>query len=317
MLPTAAARTLTTPELLELILSQLSDRDLLLAQRVCRTWHTLISSSPTLQTTLYFRAPHSTIASDQYTLNPFITSAFPFLLTPDRPLSDEEVDYLDRKFSQTTPPVALGTMTDAPEPFQYSAWVRNEEAWKRKEASWRKMYVANPPVTRVVFMQGGCGMAGQWVSEAVVEFGSGRTGEEGAERGWLKHGDHRVDVEHEGGLRMGVLYDYTYHCCTEQELNVSMEFFTAYVDEWDDISNAVEAQRYWQRRGKRGGAVATHGEHGTEVMGGLTLVVDTTSSDTGCCDDDQVVKNYGKFRSEGHRDVEAGPLRTAHSGPWD
>ncbi|KAF2685140.1 hypothetical protein K458DRAFT_403376 [Lentithecium fluviatile CBS 122367] len=133
---TSTTRTLTTPELLELILFHLPPRPLLLAQRVRKTWHTLISTSPTLQTALYFRAPASPSPSQQYTLNPLITSAFPFLLTPHRILSEAESQDYDIRFGHLErAPDPSPVLRDPIKAFLYSDWVGNERAWKRKEAS--------------------------------------------------------------------------------------------------------------------------------------------------------------------------------------
>jgi hypothetical protein len=308
MLLAAAARTLSTPELLELILSQLSAYDLLLAQRVCKTWHTLISSSPTLQTALFFHVPKCATSSKQHTLNPFINSAIPFLLTRDGNLSGDEIDKLDPEVLQ---------ITDAPKRFRFSAWSRYEEAWKRKEASWRDMYVALPPVTRVVFMRDSCGPAGEHVSEAVVEFGP-REIDRGRERGWLKHGDHMVELENECGLKMGILYDYYwYQSASSTKLYWSMSFCWGYIDEWEAIRTEVEAQRGWVMGFKREGAnlMAKRGDR--KKLSGLTLVIETGWGYDGCCGEDGGGEIWERFRSDGYADVQFGPLREASSGMWD
>ncbi|KAF2224209.1 hypothetical protein BDZ85DRAFT_196102 [Elsinoe ampelina] len=59
--PSAAHLVLTTPELLELILSHLPPLQLLLTQRVSPLFHTLITTSPLLQTLLFFRPNWSLI----------------------------------------------------------------------------------------------------------------------------------------------------------------------------------------------------------------------------------------------------------------
>jgi hypothetical protein len=312
---TAAARTLNTPELLELILSHLPERDLLLAQRVSRIWHSSVSTSPILQTTLHFR-PDSIVLSEGCTLNPFITSAFPFLLTPQRHLSAEEIDHLDRKFSEIEPLPSLGSMTNTPSPLQYSAWIRNEKAWKRKEASWRKMYTSRPPATRTVFMNQYVGMDGELVTHATVEFGA-RASQNVEKRGWLKHGDHTMDVVQEDGLKMGVLYDYLYGCCLNDDPNLVMQFVRGYVDEWKAIAEAVRAQQLWGanfRESLGDGEVIGKG-----TMNELTLVVAIFWDDHGCCTDEwpEPWKDPERFRSDGYGAVEVGPLQKAESGMWD
>ncbi|KAK4959354.1 hypothetical protein LTR10_004158 [Elasticomyces elasticus] len=49
-----ALKVLSLPELLEPILFDLSTRDLLFAQKVCKTWHEVIASTPSLQKALFF-----------------------------------------------------------------------------------------------------------------------------------------------------------------------------------------------------------------------------------------------------------------------
>ncbi|KAK5719790.1 hypothetical protein LTR17_015161 [Elasticomyces elasticus] len=51
----AAHKVLSLPELLEPILLDLSTRDLLFAQKVCKTWHEIIASTPSVQKALFFR----------------------------------------------------------------------------------------------------------------------------------------------------------------------------------------------------------------------------------------------------------------------
>ncbi|KAK3623231.1 hypothetical protein LTR56_021711 [Elasticomyces elasticus] len=50
----AGLKVLSLPELLEPILLDLSTRDLLFAQKVCKTWHEVITSTPSLQKALFF-----------------------------------------------------------------------------------------------------------------------------------------------------------------------------------------------------------------------------------------------------------------------
>lgn len=52
---TAAQRVLETPELLEMVLSELPPTQLLISQRVNTLWHDLISNSPQLQQLLFMR----------------------------------------------------------------------------------------------------------------------------------------------------------------------------------------------------------------------------------------------------------------------
>lgn len=52
---TAAQRTLGIPELLEVVLSRVDVKTLLLAQRTCRTWRQVIQESKTLRQSLFLQ----------------------------------------------------------------------------------------------------------------------------------------------------------------------------------------------------------------------------------------------------------------------
>ena len=52
----SAARVFTIPELLEMILLRLPERDLLLSQRVKTTWRNITNTSPHLQRKLFYKA---------------------------------------------------------------------------------------------------------------------------------------------------------------------------------------------------------------------------------------------------------------------
>ncbi|KAF1969782.1 hypothetical protein BU23DRAFT_601380 [Bimuria novae-zelandiae CBS 107.79] len=194
---------LVTAELLELILAALPLRDLLLAQRVCKTWHSLICTSPTLQTLLFFQAPPSTALSSTAS-----TAPYPF-------------DAEDPTFTRG--------MDDYVEMFFLSAWTKRQEAFKRAEASWRRMHLCNPPVTMAMWRRASAGMMGQFVHECVVRFSTSPS------TSARKKSEEKLHAEQDGpgitlippagdkesldlsqdGLRMAVLYDYLYgNICT-------------------------------------------------------------------------------------------------------
>lgn len=118
----ASAMALSTPEILESILVQLDLRSLLTsAQRVCRSWTTLVRESPSLQNALFF-APVK--GGEPHILNPLLAEEFPsFFPVHTSPSSDG--------FTFQTL-----TMVQTPE---------RKPAFLRKEASWRRMLVRQPP----------------------------------------------------------------------------------------------------------------------------------------------------------------------------
>jgi hypothetical protein len=74
---TTSERVLSMPEILEAILLRLSLRDLLVhAQLVNRVWRDLISTSPTLQQTLFFLAQTCNLTQASK-FNPLLQTAFP------------------------------------------------------------------------------------------------------------------------------------------------------------------------------------------------------------------------------------------------
>ncbi|KAJ7187354.1 hypothetical protein C8R46DRAFT_870291, partial [Mycena filopes] len=111
---------LSTRELLELILSQLPLRDLLIAApRVCKLWNAMILT-PALQRLLFFQPdPNSTARR-----NALLTAAFPPFFAPE----DADGDY-------PSGPASILAMP----------WASAPEAFRRKSASWRRMLVVQPP----------------------------------------------------------------------------------------------------------------------------------------------------------------------------
>jgi hypothetical protein len=134
----ATKRTLAIPELLEIILSHLPIRDLLLGQRVCRLWQQCITASSLLQQRLFFKSkpmPENVTETGgdggpkHHTLwetNPLLATILPTVKLPHEEFHKD---------------------------FEFSSWMRPEEendmrfrkAIMRPDASWRRMYPIQPP----------------------------------------------------------------------------------------------------------------------------------------------------------------------------
>ncbi|RAK81262.1 uncharacterized protein BO72DRAFT_345072, partial [Aspergillus fijiensis CBS 313.89] len=126
--------TLNTPELLELILSQLDPRTLLTAaQLTCRTWRTLIQTSHPLQEALFFRparASPTTPAPATKKFNPLLAWAFPgfFPRPPGCSSASEAAPFASHAVFH------WHTLDFVVRPGKCPAYFR-------KEASWRRMLV--------------------------------------------------------------------------------------------------------------------------------------------------------------------------------
>ena len=117
--PTVRDHVLFITELLEMILLQLDMRTLLISQRVCRKWSSLIRSSSRIQETLFFKPvlPDSVPTKVQ---NPLLAEVFPpFFIEMESRISMNSFD-----------------MVKHPE---------KQRAYLRPEASWRRMLVQQPP----------------------------------------------------------------------------------------------------------------------------------------------------------------------------
>ncbi|OJJ95963.1 hypothetical protein ASPACDRAFT_47320 [Aspergillus aculeatus ATCC 16872] len=152
--------TLNTPELLELILSQLDPRTLLtVAQLTCRTWRTLIQTSHPLQEALFFRparASPTTAAPESKKFNPLLAWAFPGFF-PQRPGCSSS--------SGEAPSARHGAFHW--HTLDFVARPDKRPAYFRKEASWRRMLVQqqqqHPPLQSVGLMTACSGMSGEEV----------------------------------------------------------------------------------------------------------------------------------------------------------
>ncbi|OJD40525.1 f-box domain protein [Diplodia corticola] len=177
---------LNTPELLELVLSKLPMRDLLLAQRVCKGFNTAIASSPTLQQALFFRplpataapppssasvkllhSPDDTPTTEAWERNPLLALAFWPWFDRSTPRSRFSAPFWDPETFETLPLAAETTRF----------------AFLRSEASWRRMLVTQPPVAELNLMLVTHAMGGDDLDYASISPGN--------------------------GVRMGLLYDVT------------------------------------------------------------------------------------------------------------
>lgn len=147
-MPTAATRVLDTPELLEAILLYLPLRDLLHSQRVSCQFQAAVTSSPSIQRALFFRANRRKLGPQEWEINPLLREAFlPWFLYPK-----SEMDL--PKF---------GT-------FEFLDWNSSEQkqiAYARPEASWRRMFLIQPPPQKLTVKQYHNSMGGD--SEAAGE----------------------------------------------------------------------------------------------------------------------------------------------------
>lgn len=314
---------LTTPELLELILSFLPLRSLLLSQRTCKQWHNLISTSPTLQTLLYFQSsPRPTTPTTSFTLNPLLTSAFPFLFAPHQAQTAERSPDWDIEYGDLDIPATLDPCL---KPFFYSSFHRRPEAFKRKEASWRRMHVSDPPVRTAIWRRTATGPGGLFIGESVTVSGADY-GTRGSEESHVRLGvpgsiedlsDEYVDLKAADGLRMGMLYDYLfYYNCTG-----------SVADGWDvrfRMGRYPLLEEVIERAGKRDwtwgltGMVCNEEEEsdGAEERGEAKMLMELELEFRGGCivEEDE---EYPQFRSEGYRRMSVGPMVPIKEMLWD
>ncbi|PPJ52130.1 hypothetical protein CBER1_10244 [Cercospora berteroae] len=151
----ASAQVLQTPELLEMILLSVSCRDLLLSQRVDRTWRGTIQGSVKLKRVL-FLAPAGPVLTDfgtvrlthegdlwgpikddktvdrlfRYAVNEHATEAFPVAMNP-----------------LMAPLFPIVAPTQELDDFMAPFTSKEETAFNRPEASWRDMFICQPPVS--------------------------------------------------------------------------------------------------------------------------------------------------------------------------
>ena len=224
----AAALVFRTPELLEAVLLQLSQRDLLLLQRVCCCWRDTVTNSPVLQQKLFFQAVSHTAEPE---LNPLLREFFsPFFVVEEVP--DSSVN--GRRFESAIEITTSDWYKD----------VSRREKVMREEATWRRMFPIQPQARiEKVVRKGGCRCVGN----------ERRTG-------WVR--GEFWDQEKENGVRMGGLWDLVMHVLDTEPLG---EFFVEWMmfpvvikvgdDEWDDPEYEGEIDPIWyDGRGWKDGA---------------------------------------------------------------
>lgn len=316
---------LVATELLEQILINLPLRDLLLCQRVCKKWEALVSTSPTLQTRLYFRAPAGPKSSEthpsSYTFNPLLEAAFPFLFKPDHISASQRSDDWDVRFGDLDLPP---TLESCPKEFFYSSFNRNPEAFRRPQASWRQMLITNPPVNTIVFRNDSAGMMGRSVQECVITVGpqySSSAPELGERKNtYIKLASNDVsgskeeflDLKAMDGLRMAFFYDYIFEAtCTgdfASDYKVSFAF--------GSYPSSSEVAAYAARNSDISLASLIRYAKSDEIesTGSLTMLIELVSS-TSCTDEPE--ECYPRFRNDAYRDVTVGPFTTILHHFWD
>lgn len=155
--PAASELVFQLPELLEIILLHLSQKDLLLSQRVSRNFRQTVEGSVRLQKALFF-APDWNLEC----------KAFNAYATSNRPgRKPENNRLLLRAFPGCYPTVTLVIINDAPSTHDMETGRRGSEHWSwdvcisfpadqppntkpavlYPEASWRRMFLSQPPCT--------------------------------------------------------------------------------------------------------------------------------------------------------------------------
>ncbi|KAK3385161.1 hypothetical protein B0H63DRAFT_559838 [Podospora didyma] len=139
--PTSAAQTkaLRTPEILEMILLHVDLQSLLVsAQRVCRDWLDLTSSSPALQRAMFFQPEPATTstAKARRRKNPLLERLFPTFFSP---MPHVQVPTIESMFAHIP-----GSSHNTSDSFEYSASTTHRDALTRRGASWRRMLIAQP-----------------------------------------------------------------------------------------------------------------------------------------------------------------------------
>lgn len=174
---TAAHQVLELPELLEHILFYVSEQDLLLAQRVSKTFRDVIIGSSLLQQRLFFRpALQRDVEQVSFISNPLLVKRF-------WPWYKMSASYI------------WGTWkSDAFDALQWNLNDWTFQAYAREDASWRRMLVVQPGIIRLRVWK--------------ITTDSDRT------RDKIQHAE--LTIQPNQGLRMGILYDLVEtHLCEE------------------------------------------------------------------------------------------------------
>lgn len=146
----AQIRVFSTPELLEAILDQLPPRELLQAQRISRSFQSVIKTSPTLQQALYLR-PALAKTSGEWSINPLLRDLFlPWLVIAENRWGMPSYDALG----------LLDWVTDS----------RRKKAMLHADATWRRMFLIQPPPTTLKIVQFCHSQGGDFISDGDVSF---------------------------------------------------------------------------------------------------------------------------------------------------
>ncbi|KAJ6475153.1 hypothetical protein DFH09DRAFT_1379901 [Mycena vulgaris] len=142
---TAKIVVISTPELLELVLSHLPMRDLLVtAPLVSKTWQAITLSS-TPQRALFFQPDPSA----EPVQNPFLVEIFPPFFAPE---GDSRRSWPGNVFS-----------------IRRIFWSKPSDAFRRKEASWQRMLVMQPPAQKMTVTEIRHGRGGDFERRAVLD----------------------------------------------------------------------------------------------------------------------------------------------------
>ena len=170
----AATAVADLPELLEAILLRLPLTDILLAQRVSRTWRDIIAGSPSLQRALFFRLTTSLLLAHDRQMTPWQvgTCAHRFECNSKAAKGPVHDPPLSSRYAALTPRPWGNEMRSASgasflvNPFMRSKfqWLDfcdsstsateidiMEDNYLRKDATWRKMLLSQPPLAMVMF----------------------------------------------------------------------------------------------------------------------------------------------------------------------
>jgi hypothetical protein len=155
----ACDRVLSTPELLEAILLQLTPlSNLLLAQQVSSGWRDAITSSPLLSQSLSLRAAPSSPNPSSWTVNSLLRKYFPlFFVVP--------------KHRYTLPTFSYDSLQAMEWPNSSAPTYQKRDAFLRAEASWRRMLLVQPPPQQLHLIHLTNGQVCDYEKKAVMSFG--------------------------------------------------------------------------------------------------------------------------------------------------
>ncbi|KAK3657598.1 hypothetical protein LTR56_002373 [Elasticomyces elasticus] len=144
----AAAAVADTAELTEMILLQLPLLDILMAQRVNRTWQQLITTSPDLQRALFFRAVDGNMLVEHPgTALSHATGGKADVLSPVphgcREVTISDASVIMNPFLSCSIPLKGNHVPEC--------WKTIDQRGLRGNASWRRMLLSQPPLVRVVY----------------------------------------------------------------------------------------------------------------------------------------------------------------------